>query len=372
MVAVNFIILKKNHSKKKISEVKGVTQSNITNANAIKNIKLKRQILPSSDALFNLITQGDTTALSQGITRIESQKPEDRILANELITKCLGKSMVSSSIRVGITGVPGVGKSTFIESLGQHLSELGEKVAVLAIDPSSILSKGSILGDKTRMINLVQKNNVYIRPSASRTTLGGVGQYTREAIILCEAAGYSTILIETVGVGQNEISVSEMVDFCMLLKLAGAGDELQGIKRGIIEMADSILINKADGNNINAAKLAKTEFENALHLYAKKSSGWLPKVKLCSAMEGIGISEAWQLVKDYISITKANGYFDKKRKNQNEYWMMNAIENRLKSSFFEQPQIQSEIKQQMKLLKANTISPFQAAETLLALYKSIL
>lgn len=361
--------MKKKSPKKNISEIRGVKQTQTTNIEAIKQIQLRRRSLLDCETLFDNIIKGDRTALSQGITLIESAKHDDRVLANTLINKCLSRPK-PQSIRVGITGVPGVGKSTFIESLGQYLTERGERIAVLAIDPSSNITKGSILGDKTRMMTLVQNENAFIRPTPTGTVLGGVGQYTREAIILCETAGFSTILIETVGVGQNEVTVNEIVDFCMLLKLAGAGDELQGIKRGVIEMADSILIHKADGDNIKAAKLAKLEFRNSLHLYAQKQSGWQPKIQLCSSLTGKGIKEAWQLVENYISITQSNGYFEQNRENQNIFWMKKAIENKLQSSFFEHPGIQSEITKQMERVKTNMVTPFQAAEALFDLYKS--
>ena len=361
--------MKNNSSKDHVSEIEGMGLVPSTNSEAIKELKKKRQDRPKTEELFKRITQGDLTALSRGITLIESQKSSDRLQANDLITKCLNFSKHHSSIRVGITGVPGVGKSTFIESLGKRLLKNGKKIAILAVDPSSTISKGSILGDKTRMVNLVQQTNVYIRPSASGATLGGVGQYTREAIMLCEAAGFSNILIETVGVGQSEIEVSQMVDFVLLLKLAGAGDELQGIKRGVIEMADSILINKADGNNTKAAKLAKAEFKNALHLYAQKSSGWQPKVKLCSAIEETGIAEAWQLVEDYVTLTKSNGYFEKRREIQNVSLMQKSIEHQLKSSFYEHAAVKHNLEQQKNLVRKGEISPFQAAKNLLDRYK---
>ena len=366
------LILKTNSSKDNTPERKGNKMGRSTNTEAIKHLKQKRQLKPEINALFDLIIQGNRTALGRGITLIESQNPADRDLANELITKCLNHSKSESTIRVGITGVPGVGKSTFIESLGKHLLTNGKKIAILAVDPSSTITKGSILGDKTRMVSLVQEHNVFIRPSASGTILGGVGQYTREAIILCEAAGFSNILIETVGIGQSEIEVSEMVDFVLLLKLAGAGDELQGIKRGVIEMADSILINKADGDNMKAAKKAKIEFKNALHFCAQKTSGWVPKVQLCSATEEVGIAESWQLVKDYIALTKSNGYFDRKRENQNVSLMKKNIENQLKSSFFNHPLVESNWDDLKHQVKHGEISSFQAAQHLLELYKSSL
>lgn len=342
------------------------TKKNTTNK-AIKNRRKEINI----KSLHENITKGDRTSLSIGITLIESQNELDRKLSNELINRCLSQKQ-KQTLRVGITGVPGVGKSTFIESLGNKIANNSQKIAVLAIDPSSKISNGSILGDKTRMTKLVKHDNAFIRPSANRTNLGGVGQYTREAIILCEAAGYEIIFIETVGVGQNEISVSEMVDFVLLLKLPGAGDGLQGIKRGVIEMADAIIINKADGDNKIAAKIALNDFKNALHFYKEKESFWQPKVLLCSSTNETGIEQAWNIIKSYQNKTLSNGYFNKNRTEQNSFWMMKSIENQLKNSFFEDKKIKSAIKQQMKLVKNNKISPFQGAKFLIELYKSSL
>ena len=263
-------------------EKEGIEQPDSLSLSAAENLKKHRKITPSVKELFQGITKGDKTSLSRGITLIESTAIKHQRQAKELIEACL--PYANKSIRIGITGVPGVGKSTFIEQFGKLLVDDGKKVAVLTIDPSSTLSKGSILGDKTRMEELVKEVNVFIRPSASGESLGGVARKTREAIILCEAAGFDTIIIETVGVGQSETAVHSMTDFFLLMKLAGAGDELQGIKRGIMEMADAIVINKADGENIKAAKLAKTEFNRALHLYPAKESGWNPKTITCSAL----------------------------------------------------------------------------------------
>src|SRR5690606_20797060 len=235
---------------------------------------------------------------------VESTNPQHTAKANDIIQQCL--PYANASIRIGITGVPGVGKSTFIETFGTYLTSRGRHIAVLAVDPSSSLSRGSILGDKTRMETLVNNENAFIRPSPSGTSLGGVARKSRESIILCEAAGFDTILIETVGVGQSETAVHSMVDFFLLLKLAGAGDELQGIKRGIMEMADAIVINKADGDNLKNAKIAKVEFNRALHLYPIKESGWQPKVLLASAIENKGIPEVWQLIEDYLNLVKEN------------------------------------------------------------------
>lgn len=362
---------KKNKDFKGLKEKKGVSIEETTNKNAVEKIKQKRLIKLSIDELFKGIMEGNTAVLSQGITLIESTKQSDRTLANTLIDKCLNHSSPSPTIRVGITGVPGVGKSTFVEALGKHLVSKNHKIAVLAIDPSSSKSKGSILGDKTRMTELVREDNVFIRPTASGTALGGVGQYTREAIILCEAAGYDKILIETVGVGQGETAVYEMVDFFLLLKLAGAGDELQGIKRGIIEMADAILINKADGTNINEAKLAMSAFTNALHLYAQNSSGWSPKVMLCSAVEQTGIEETWNIIERYVELTLSNGYFQKKREEQNVYWMIQSIKNQLHANIFQHHKTKTFLEQQIQLVKSNKSSPFSAAQAVLAYHKSL-
>ena len=316
--------------------------------------------------LAEAIISGNHTSLSQGITLVESTSPKHQEQAQELIEKCLPKA--NNSVRVGITGVPGVGKSTFIEALGTYLTEKGNKVAVLAVDPTSAISKGSILGDKTRMDMLSQNPFAFIRPSASGDSLGGVARKTREAIILCEAAGFDTIIIETVGVGQSETMVHSMVDFFLLLKLAGAGDELQGIKRGIIEMADAITINKADGANEKPARLAKTAFAKALHLYPPKESGWSPKVTTCSAIEQKGINEIWELISQYINETKHNTYFEQKRSEQNTYWLIQTIENSLKDNFYRNPEVMKRLPKIIAAISEHRISPFEGAKELLNLY----
>ena len=295
-----------------IKEKDGVDKPNTLNKTIAKKIKKHKIKTPSTNKLIEGVINGNKTDLSRAITIIESTATKHQKQASEIIEACLPKA--NKSVRIGITGVPGVGKSTYIEQFGKHLVHLKHKVAVLAVDPSSTLSKGSILGDKTRMEDLVKEGTAFIRPSASGDSLGGVAKKTREAIILCEAAGYNIILIETVGVGQSETAVHSMTDFFLLLKLAGAGDELQGIKRGIIEMADGIVINKADGDNLKAARLAKTEFERALHLYPTKESNWVPKTSLSSAINNEGVSEVWEVISNYISLTKENGYFKQKRK----------------------------------------------------------
>ena len=343
----------------------GVSQSEITNASSITKIQQKRKAKPTTQELISDIIKGNITALSRAITLVESSNPKHLEQANDIIKGCL--QYANASVRIGITGVPGVGKSTFIEAFGIHLTTIGKKVAVLAIDPSSSLSKGSILGDKTRMEDLVKNENAFIRPSPSGSSLGGVARKTRETIILCEAAGFDTIMIETVGVGQSETAVHSMVDFFLLLKLAGAGDELQGIKRGIIEMADAIAINKADGDNLKAAKLAKVEFNRALHLYPQKDSEWQPKVMLCSALKQEGIEDLWKDIQSYIEHSKENNYFEHNRKEQNKFWLLQTIEDRLKSDFFNQPTIKDALKLQLQLIEDDKTTPFVAAEYLLSL-----
>ena len=356
---------KKEANKSALNEKKGVAQPKSISVKVASTLKTKRIKIPATKELIKGILKKDKTALSRSITLVESTVQKHQDQAREIIETCL--THANNSIRIGITGVPGVGKSTFIEQFGTLLAQKNYKVAVLAVDPSSSISGGSILGDKTRMEDLVREPNAFIRPSASRNSLGGVARNTREAIILCEAAGYNIILIETVGVGQNETVVHSMTDFFLLLKLAGAGDELQGIKRGIIEMADSIVINKADGNNITAAQLAKTEFNRALHLYPDKGNDWTPKTLTCSALHNEGVSEIWELIQKYNSITKENGYFQQKRNDQNKYWLLQTIENTLKSDFYNHPKIKEELKKQLILISENKTSPFEAANYLLTI-----
>ncbi|WP_339847536.1 methylmalonyl Co-A mutase-associated GTPase MeaB [uncultured Dokdonia sp.] len=326
--------------------------------------KSKKQDAIDVSQLAQRLITGNITALSQGITLIESSVQEHQVKAQQLIELCLPHA--NKSVRLGITGVPGVGKSTFIESLGNYLTDQGKKVAVLAVDPTSSVSHGSILGDKTRMYELSQNPNAFIRPSASGDSLGGVARKTREAIILCEAAGFDTIIIETVGVGQSETVVHSMVDFFLLLKLAGAGDELQGIKRGIIEMADTIVINKADGGNEKAARLARSAFAKALHLFPPKPSNWSPMVITCSALEHSGISDSWDLVSDYCNHTKASGYFAKKRAEQNKFWLLQTIENTLKDTFYNNKDVKSTLPEILEKVARGEVSPFKAAKSLIA------
>jgi len=349
--------------KSNLSEVDGVKQPKTTNKTSINKIKLNRSKQPSVTQFIEEIKKGNIPFLSKAITLIESTNVKHKEKASAIINACL--PFANKSIRIGITGVPGVGKSTFIESLGTHLSSKGKKIAVLAIDPSSSVNKGSILGDKTRMEELVKNEHVFIRPSPSGNSLGGVARKTRETIILCEAAGFDTIFIETVGVGQSETVVHSMVDFFLLLKLAGAGDELQGIKRGIIEMADAIVINKADGDNEKAAKLAKAEFTRALHLYPLRADKWQPKVTTCSAFYHKGIDQIWQIIKSYLELTKANNHFELKRIKQNEFWLLETINQQLLEGFYQNETIKPNLKKELDKINKQQTSPFEAAERLL-------
>ncbi len=343
-------------------------ESNIQNFSpaVLKKIQQARMTQPDTKELISGILAGEISALSRAITLIESSNPEHFTKANAIINACLPHA--NNSVRIGITGVPGVGKSTFIEAFGKHLRNQGKKIAVLTIDPSSSISHGSILGDKTRMEELAKDPNAYVRPSASGETLGGVARKTRETIILCEAAGFDTIIIETVGVGQSETAVHSMVDFFLLLQIAGAGDELQGIKRGIMEMADAIVINKSDGDNIQKATLAKSEINRALHLFPSKKSGWIPMATTCSAKTHEGITEVWLNILKYIELTKSNGYFDTKRAEQNEFWLLETINNQLQQDFYTNTEIQDLLEKTKKAVQNNESSPFAAAQLLLETY----
>ncbi len=312
------------------------------------------------------ILKGDISLLGQAVTLIESSKLEHQVIAQEVIEKCIPYS--GNSVRIGITGVPGAGKSTSIDSFGMHLLKQNSKLAVLAIDPSSEVSKGSILGDKTRMERLSIEKNAFIRPSPSAGSLGGVARKTRETVILCEAAGFDKVIIETVGVGQSETAVHSMVDFFLLIQLAGTGDELQGIKRGIMEMADGIIINKADGNNIEKARLAQSHFKNALHLFPLPDSGWEPKVLTYSGYYEIGIAEVWDMINEYITFVKKNGYFEHRRNEQSKYWMYETINERLKANFYNNPSIQNELQICEQQVLNSQISSFAAANKILDLY----
>jgi LAO/AO transport system kinase len=356
----------KKHHPSSINEKPGISPPEIISAVAVGHIQQFRKIQPSAKELVEGILEGNITALSRAITLVESTNTNHLAKANEVINACL--PYANKSVRIGITGVPGVGKSTFIEAFGKYLTGLGKKVAVLAVDPSSTISHGSILGDKTRMEELVKDKNAFIRPSASGETLGGVARKTRETITLCEAAGFDTIIIETVGVGQSETAVHSMVDFFLLLKISGAGDELQGIKRGIMEMADAIVINKADGDNIKRAHLAKLEFNRALHLFPAKKSGWTPTTAACSAITHEGIPDVWETIQKFLELTKGNNYFFEKRKEQNQYWMLETINEQLKTNFYSNPEIQKSLDSTKKAVQNDEISPFAAAQKLLKKY----
>lgn len=295
----------------------------------------------SAQEYIDGIHAGNRVALAQAITLVESHLASDSLLAEEVLS---GLRPNTKSFRLGITGVPGVGKSTFIDSFGTYLCDtLGKKVAVLAVDPSSSRSKGSILGDKTRMARLSVNSNAFIRPSASGGSLGGVASRTREAILLCEAAGFDFIIIETVGVGQSETLVHDMVDFFLLLMLAGAGDELQGIKRGIMELCDALVINKADGDNLAPAKRAAADYKNALHLFQETDSGWIPRVSTCSALEDQGMEELYLMLDEYHRHTIANGYFESNRKEQQMSWLRDLIQEELLLHFYSDSQVKSHL-----------------------------
>jgi LAO/AO transport system kinase len=338
----------------------------VKNVNKI-SLKVKKSL--SADDYFQGIKKGNRAILSKAITLIESSNLKHQKVAEELIELCLPFS--GKSVRIGITGVPGVGKSTFIEALGTYLiDEKDKKIAVLAIDPSSKKSHGSILGDKTRMNRLSVNDNAFIRPSPSSGTLGGVAKATRETTILCEAAGYDTILIETVGVGQSEIEVKSMVDFFLLLMLAGAGDELQGIKRGIMEIADAVIINKADNDNIDNAKMAVREYKNALHLFPANSNEWIPRVASCSAIEDKGIDCVWEIVNSYVNQTTLNGSFLENRKKQAKFWLEHAINTSLMNQFYSDERIKEQLIKLEENVSNGKVSPFKAAKELLSTFKS--
>lgn len=344
----------------------GISQPESVNQDSVQRFLNKNRKLLTVNEYVGGILNGDITLLSKAVTLVESSNIKHQQLAQDIITQCIPHS--GKSIRIGITGVPGVGKSTFIESLGSLITGQGGKLAVLAIDPSSERTKGSILGDKTRMEELSGNKNAYIRPSPSAGSLGGVARKTRETIILCEAAGFDHIFIETVGVGQSETAVHSMTDFFLLLMLAGAGDELQGIKRGIMEMADVIAINKADGNNSEKSQLAKIQYSNAIHLFPAKDSGWEPQVLTCSATQKNGIAEIWKEIENHRMLTLANGYFETKRKEQAIYWMHETIREQLKRNFYNNHNIRSKIKDLENLVMEDKLSSFAAAGQLLEMY----
>ena len=348
----------------------GVEQPPIINP-YLENIirKRRRQPILTLDDYMNGIIAGDTIILSQAITLVESSLPEHREMARQLIIRCLEHSKRKESMRIGITGVPGAGKSTFIEAFGNLVTGKGHKLAVLARDPSSEKTKGSILGDKTRMETLCNNPKAFIRPSPSAGSLGGVARKTRESIILCEAAGYDVVFIETVGVGQSETAVHSMSDFFLLILISGAGDDLQGIKRGIMEMSDLITVNKADGNNIDKANMARALYANALHLFPPTESGWQPTALTASSVERTGLEEIWAMMMKYFDLVRGNGYYHHKRREQDRYWMYETIDNSLKDMFYEDPRIASSIKDFEQAVLEGKLDSFSAAGELLDMYR---
>ncbi len=342
---------------------KGVTQPPVVNPYLRTR---RRRVLPSAAELVEGILKGDTTILARAVTLVESLSPDHQAIAQEVIEKCLPHS--GRSRRIGITGVPGAGKSTSIDVFGLHVLRRGGKLAVLAIDPSSERTKGSILGDKTRMEKLSVHPDAFIRPSPSAGSLGGVARKTRETIVLCEAAGFDNIFVETVGVGQSETAVHSMVDFFLLIQLAGTGDELQGIKRGIMEMADGIVINKADGDNIPRAQLAQAQFRSALHLFPPTASGWQPEVLTYSGYFELGIPEVWDMIDRYFEFVDANGYFERKRSEQARYWMYETIDSQLRAHFYNNPEIERMLAEREIRVLNNQQSSFTAARDILDHY----
>ncbi len=350
------------HHDTALNVTEGVADQPIVNPHFVR----KRRRTFSTDEYVEGILRGDITILSQAITLIESNKPEHYDQAQQIIERCLPHT--GRSVRIGITGVPGAGKSTFIEAVGNMVVSLHHRLAVLAIDPSSERSGGSILGDKTRMESISSNPDIFIRPSPSAGSLGGVARKTRETIVLCEAAGFDVIFIETVGVGQSETAVHSMVDMFMLLQISGAGDELQGIKRGIMEMADMMVITKADGENRQKAELARAQFQSALHLFPMPESGWRPKVYTCSAVAETGLEEVWKGVEEFLDHIESNGYFQSNRNRQNKYWMYESINDALKDSFYRDPAVAAHLADVEQRVLDAKLSSFIAAKELLDIY----
>jgi LAO/AO transport system kinase len=368
---VIFLIFPEKMDKKGVNKggmIVNMESSPLPNINpAVREKKVRRHRRKYSvEEYVEGILSGDRVILSQAITLLESSLPEHYEPSQEIIEKCLPYS--SNSVRIGITGIPGAGKSTFIETFGLHVTGLNRKLAVLTIDPSSELSKGSILGDKTRMVLLSNHPEAFIRPSPAAGSTGGVARKTRESIILCEAAGFDTILVETVGVGQSETAVRSVVDFFLLLVVAGAGDELQGIKRGIIEMADLIAITKADGQNIAAAGEARALYQNALNLFPAKPSGWKPQAITCSAHKNVGITELWDIIVHYFELARRSGYLEEQRKQQAVIRMHDTIIEYLNSSFYRDEDVKMMLPEiESQLIKGN-ITSYTAAMWLLDKY----
>ena len=320
----------------------------------------------SADHYTNGIRAGDRLVLSRAITLVESRRTDDQSLAQQVLESVLPNpdNAPSQSVRIGITGVPGVGKSTFIEAFGTYLTGLGHRLAVLAVDPTSQRSGGSLLGDKTRMETLSMNPHAYIRPTPAGDSLGGVGHRTRETILLCEAAGFDVILVETVGVGQSETVVHGMVDFFLLLMLAGAGDELQGMKRGIMELADALVITKADGENVAPANRARVEYQNALHLFPPTGTGWFPPVLTGSALTGNGVDTIWQTIQEHQQLTSQNGYRAQRRQEQQLTWFRSLVRQQLESRFYDQPGMRDRLALVETQIRAGTLLPGLAVQKL--------
>ena len=343
----------------------GVEQPTVINP-YLRRQRVRRRELTVGEMVEG-ITRGDVTILSQAVTLVESVNPAHQQKAQEVINRCLPYS--GRSVRIGISGVPGAGKSTSIDEFGMHvLREHGGKLAVLAIDPSSERSKGSILGDKTRMEKLSTHPDSFIRPSPTAGSLGGVARKTRETIILCEAAGFDKIFVETVGVGQSETACHSMVDFFLLIQVAGTGDELQGIKRGIMEISDGIAINKCDGDNVDRCHMAATNFRNALHFFPMPESGWQPRVLCYSGFYGNGVKEVWDMIYEYFDFVRQNGYFDYRRNEQAKYWMYESINEHLRFNFYNNPVIQQQLQEAELSVLAGRQTSFAAAQQLLDEY----
>ena len=358
------IMSEKEHHKESALKVKeGIEQPSSVNPEAARRFKENRPKSMEADQYVEGILKGERSVLGKAITLVESSLPRHQELAQQIINACVPYS--GNPVRVGITGVPGVGKSTFIESLGKYLTSQGSRIAVLAIDPSSRRSKGSILGDKTRMEDLANDPRAFIRPSSSAGTLGGVARNTRESIILCEASGFDVIFVETVGVGQSETAVHSMVDFFLLLMLAGAGDELQGIKRGIMEMADALVINKADGDNIPRAELARRDYENALHLFPPSASGWIPRVLTASSTEKSNIVKVWQMILEYQTISLQSGYLQTLRKEQALQAFTDTVEESIRQKFYQDPAVAKQMTSLQHEILTGKLSPYEAARRLM-------
>ena len=349
----------------------GVEQQPIINP-YMKRFFKKKPALLSVDEYMAGITSGNVTILSQAITLVESYLPAHREIAQKIIAECQKISAQMKTMRIGITGVPGAGKSTFIEAFGSYITSKGHKLAVLAIDPSSEKSKGSILGDKTRMETLCNDPNAFIRPSPSAGSLGGVARKTRETVLLCEAAGYDVIFIETVGVGQSETAVHSMSDFFLLLMLSGAGDDLQGIKRGIMEMSDMIAITKADGTNVEKANMARALYANALHLFPPTESTWVPTALTSSSVTKEGLPQILEKIEEYFALVKGNGYYEHKRRQQAEYWMYESINETLRNNFYENPVIEAKIAEYKSAVLSGQMDSFMAAGELMDIYSKLL